>query len=377
MPVLPFWAREFDANGLELGLVQSAYALAQFLMAPLWGRLSDRIGRRRVMLLTIAGTAVSLAALGFAGSLVAVGVARACAGGFAANVSVATAYVTDVTAEEERTRWMGMIGASFAVGFTLGPPIGGFLGTFGYQVPMLFAAGLAAVNLIAAFVVLKEPEAHSDRDGEAAQPRGRLELLRNPTIRRLFLAYLLFSLAVTQLENMFQYYMIDAFDWDVFEVSWILFGMAVVMGGIQGGGMKRLSERYPERTLITAGGAIMVLGFFFVPVPGTVAWLMAPLFLLAVGRGISQPSLMALASFQAEAGDRGSVMGTFQSAASLARIFGPALAGLLYDVSKGLPFRVGAAFMLAMALLSLKLPRGAGGKGPGASPADPEGQGAA
>ena len=352
------------ASGLELGLVQSAYALAQFVMAPLWGRLSDRIGRRPVMLLTIAGTAVSLAALGFAGSLVGLLVARACAGGFAANVSVATAYVADVTAEEERTRWMGMIGASFAVGFTLGPPIGGFLGTFGYEVPMLFAAGLATVNLVAAFVVLKEPEAHSDRDGEAAEPRGRMELLRNPTIRRLFLTYLLFSLAVTQLENMFQYYMIDAFQWDVFEVSWILFGMAVVMGGIQGGGMKQLSERYPERSLVTVGGAIMVLGFFFVPVPGSVAWLMAPLFLLAVGRGISQPSLMALASFQAEAGDRGSVMGTFQSAASLARVFGPALAGFLYDISHGLPFRAGAALMLAMALVALGLPRGAGGRPP-------------
>ena len=369
VPVLPYWAREFGASGLELGLVQSSYALAQFAAAPLWGKLSDRIGRRPVMLLTIAGTAISLAALGFAGSLWGLFLARLCAGAFAANVSVATAYVADVTAEEERTRWMGMIGASFAVGFTLGPPIGGFLGSIGYAVPMFFAAGLAAVNGVVAFFALKEPEAHADRAAAgAAEPRGRFALLRDPTVRKLFAAYLLFSLAVTQLENMFQYYMIDTFQWDVLEVSWILFGMAIVMGGIQGGGMKRLAERYPERTLVTTGGAIMVLGFFFVPVPGSVAWLMAPLFLLAVGRGISQPSLMSLASFQAEASDRGAVMGTFQSAASLARIFGPALAGVLYDISRGLPFRVGAALMLAMTLLALGLPRGAGGKGPAASP---------
>ena len=373
VPVLPYWAREFGASGLELGLVQSSYALAQFVAAPLWGKLSDRVGRRPVMLLTIAGTAISLAALGFATSLAGLLLARLFAGAFAANVSVATAYVADVTAEQERTRWMGMIGASFAVGFTLGPPIGGFLGTFGYAVPMFFAAGLAALNLVAALFVLKEPEAHADRAAAGAtEPRGRFALLRDPVVRRLFAAYLLFSLAVTQLENMFQYYMIDEFQWDVFEVSWILFGMAVVMGGIQGGGMKRLAERYPERALVTVGGAIMVVGFFFVPLPGSVAWLLVPLFLLAVGRGVSQPSLMSLASFQAEASDRGAVMGTFQSAASLARIFGPALAGVLYDISRGLPFRVGAVLMLAMTLVAMRLPRGSGGNGPALPAAEPD-----
>ncbi len=372
VPVLPYWAREFGASGLELGLVQSSYAVAQFVAAPLWGKLSDRVGRRPVMLFTIAGTAASLAWLGFADSLLGLFAARMLAGGFAANVSVATAYVADVTAEEERTRWMGMIGASFAVGFTLGPVIGGFLGTFGYDVPMFFAAGLAAINLTVAFFVLKEPEAHAEPTSEEAAPRGRFALLKEPIVRRLFLAYLLFSLGVTQLENMFQYYMIDAFAWDVFEVSWILFGMAVVMGGIQGGGMKRLAERYPERTLVSVGGAIMVVGFFFVPVPGSVAWLLLPLFLLAVGRGVSQPSLMALASFQADSGDRGSVMGTFQSAASLARIFGPALAGILYDFSHSLPFQFGAVLMLAMTLTSRRLPRGAGGNGPAAAEAPSE-----
>lgn len=368
--MLPYWAREFGASGLELGLVQSSYAVAQFIAAPLWGKLSDRVGRRPVMLFTIAGTAASLAWLGFAESLAGLFAARMLAGGFAANVSVATAYVADVTAEDERTRWMGMIGASFAVGFTLGPLIGGFLGSYSYDLPMFFAAGLAAVNLVVAFFVLKEPEAKAERESDETAPRGRFALLKEPIVRRLFLSYLLFSLAVTQLENMFQYYMIDIFSWDVFEVSWILFGMAVVMGGIQGGGMKRLAERYPERVLVTVGGAIMVVGFFFVPVPGSVAWLLLPLFLLAVGRGVSQPSLMALASFQADASDRGSVMGTFQSAASLARIFGPALAGILYDISHGLPFQVGAGLMLAMTLVALGLPLGAGGQGPAADESD-------
>ena len=158
VPVLPFWAKEFGASGLQLGLVLSVYAAAQFVFAPFWGRLSDRVGRRPVLLCTIAGTGASLLLLGFANSYATLLIARLLAGAFAANVSVASAYVADVTAESERTRWMGMIGASFAVGFVLGPAIGGILGAYGYAVPMLFAAGLAGLNLVAAFLRLKEPE---------------------------------------------------------------------------------------------------------------------------------------------------------------------------------------------------------------------------
>jgi multidrug resistance protein len=237
MPVLPFWAKEFEATGLVLGGVLSIYAAAQFVFAPLWGRLSDRIGRRPVMLMTIAGTAASLALLGFSTSIAGLFLARALAGAFAANISVATAYVTDVTAEEERTRWMGMIGASFAVGFLLGPAIGGLLGVYGYHVPMLTAAALATVNLVVAFFTLVEPPARVQPERTA----GRLEVLRDPAVRRLSVANLLFALGVTQLESMFAFLMMDRFGWDVREVAFVLVGMAVVMGGIQGGGMKSLA----------------------------------------------------------------------------------------------------------------------------------------
>ena len=352
VPVLPFLVDEMGASGLELGLVVASYAAAQFLAAPLWGRLSDRVGRRPVMLGTIAGTAISLLLLGLAPSLLGVLLARTAAGAFAANVSVATAYVADVTDESERTRWMGMIGASFAVGFVLGPALGGVLATFGNQVPMLCAAGLAAVNWVVASVALREPERR--RDG--ARPRARRELLRDPVVRRLCLANFAFAAAVTQLETLFAWFMKDRFGYDAAGVAVFLVALAVVMGGIQGGGMKALSARYSERTLAVVGSAILALGFLLLGPSPSVGLLLVPLLLLAVGRGIAQPAMMSLASSAGDAASRGAVLGTFQSAASLARVVGPAIAGLLYDVRAALAFGLAALLLLIVAFLARGFP---------------------
>ena len=344
MPVLPFWATDLGANGFLYGLIQASYALAQFLFAPLWGQLSDRFGRRPVLLATIAGTAAALFGLGMARTLTMVFAARILAGAFAANLSVASAYITDVTEAEERTRWMGMLGASFGIGFLLGPAIGGVLAPFGYAVPMLAAAGLATANLLFATFALPEPA----RRGEVERSVGRLEVLRDPAVRRICMAYLLFSLAVTQLENMFPLYMKDVFSFDARGVAFLLVGMALLMGGIQGGGMRALSARYPERTLVLTGTAILALAFPAVALAPGVGLLLIPLAAAAIGRAIAQPSLMSLVSFEAAADARGAVMGTFQSMASLARIFGPALAGLLYDRKVGAPFWLAGALMLCV-----------------------------
>lgn len=362
VPVLPYWAHSFGATGSELGYVLSAYALAQFLCAPLWGRLSDRIGRRPVMLLTIAGSACSLLLLGFANSLLWLGAARLLSGAFAANVSVATAYVADVCPEHERARWMGMIGASFALGFTLGPVIGGSFGMMGYPVPMFVAAGLSAANLVAAALLLREPRKPQAAQAAAA-PRGeRFADLRDGAMLRICAVYLLFSLAVTQLESMFQLYVMERFSWNVAQTAALLFVMAIFMGGIQGGAMKRISARWSERGLVLWGALVMALGFALFPLPAGAAWLLPPLLLLAAGRGVSQPSLMSLASLQAAAHRRGETLGAFQSSASLARIVGPTLGGKLYDcAAPGAPFWLAGALMLAVFAFSLRLPRGAGG----------------
>jgi DHA1 family tetracycline resistance protein-like MFS transporter len=356
MPILPFYAREFGADATTLGFLLMVYAAAQFICAPLWGWLSDRVGRRPVMLVTVAGTSLSLLALGLAGSLEALFVARTLGGVFAANVGVASAYIADVTGEDERTRWMGMLGASFGVGFVLGPAIGGLLAPWGYGVPMLVAAGLAAANFGQAIFALREPPSRS-RAGEDGPPLGRMAVLRDPLIRWLCLANLLFSIAVTQLETVFAFFMMDRFSYDAREVAFVLVGMAVVMGGIQGGGMKALSARFAERQLV-AGGALLLGGAFLaMPQSPSVAILLAPLGVAAVGRAVVQPSLMSLVSITAAARSRGVAMGTFQSAASLARVVGPVAAGWLYDREQAAPFWLASGLLLVVALLARALPK--------------------
>jgi DHA1 family tetracycline resistance protein-like MFS transporter len=355
IPVLPFYANEFGASGLVLGLLFTSHAAMQALFAPLWGRLADRIGRRPVMLCTIAGTSGALLFLGLADSLAQLFAARILSGIFAANISVATAYIADVTDADERTRWMGMVGACFGVGFILGPAVGGPLAMLGYGVPMLVAAGLAAVNFVYAIFVLKEPEAHSATAQERA---GNIGVLAAPGIRNLCITYFLFTFAVTQLETIFAYFMMSRFDYGVLGVTVILIVMACVMVGIQGGGIRPLVARYGEKTLLVVGIALMAVSFAIVPWAPIVGLLMLPLVGSAIGRAISQPAMMGLASFQASAANRGAVMGTFQSSASLARVFGPLAAGALYDQSDAAPFLLASALLLVALATTAALPAG-------------------
>jgi len=355
IPVLPFYADEFGASGLVLGLLFTSHAAMQAIFAPIWGRLADRIGRRPVMLGTIAGTSGALLLLGFADSLLQIFVARILSGVFAANISVATAYIADVTDEDERTRWMGMVGACFGVGFIIGPAIGGPLALLGYGVPMLVAGGLAAVNFVYAIFVLQEPASHR-ASVSAGASSSRLQVLSEPAIRNLCLTYFLFTFAVTQLETIFAYFMKNRFDYDVLGVTGILIAMALVMAGIQGGGMRPLVARFGEKSLLVGGIALMALSFAIVPWAPVVGLLMVPLLGSAIGRAVSQPSLMGLASFEASASNRGAVMGTFQSSASLARVLGPLAAGALYDRAEAAPFLLASALLLAALATTTALP---------------------
>ncbi|MFI5320469.1 MAG: MFS transporter [Myxococcota bacterium] len=349
MPILPFWAREYGASGTTLGWLAATYAAAQFVFAPLWGSLSDRVGRRPVLLGTIAGTTLSLALLAVATSIPMLFAARLLAGAFAANFSVASAYVSDVTPPEQRTGRMALLGACFAIGFTLGPALAGPLSLLGIHAPIVVAAALSAANLVFAWLRLAEPlkldSAVSSGDTIPEAARGpRFAALSDPRVRAIALANLVFSLAVTQLETMFQFFMADRFAWNAFRVSLVLVAMAIVMGAVQGG-MRRLVPRVGEARLIIAGTALMTAAFALIPEMPSVLLLALPLALSAIGRGIAQPSMMGLVSRAAHAGNRGAVMGTFTSMASLARVFGPIAAGWLYDRDIAYPFWLAAAFV--------------------------------
>jgi multidrug resistance protein len=352
IPILPAYTKDLGASAGILGVLLATHAALQFLFAPVWGRLSDRIGRRPVMLVTIAGTSLALLLLGLAESILGLFVARLLSGLFSANISVATAYVADVTAESERTRWMGMVGASFGVGFILGPALGGFLHPYGSGVPAFAAAGLAAANFLWAAFSLTEPERHEDRQ----RKRGGLRaVLRDKVVARLCLTNLIFTIGVAQLESTFFYWMNDQFGYDVREIAFILVAMALVMVSVQGGGIRPLVERLGERRMLVSGLILMALAFPAIPMLHTVGFLMIPLAVSALGRAIAQPPMTSLVSMRGNAAERGELMGVFQSSAALARIFGPLVAGVLYDFSAPSPFYLAAALFALGAALSLGL----------------------
>lgn len=353
IPILPFYAEAYGASATVLGVLLTSYAAMQFLFAPLWGRFSDRFGRRRTMLLTLAGTGLALTFLGFASSLWGLFAARILGGVFAANVSVATAYITDLTPEEERTRWMGLIGAAFGVGFLLGPGLGGALAPLGYAVPIRVAAVLAGVNWIYAFFVLREPERHRPRDGEHGA--SSLTALGQVEVRRLCVACFIFTCAVSQLETVFAFFMMDRFGYDARHVAFILVAMALIMAVIQGGLIRSLAHRFGERRLLLCGGILLAGAFAAVPWARPVSVLMIPLAISAVGRAIAHPSMLSLVSSAADEDHRGTVMGSFQASASLARVFGPVVAGLLYDRHLALPFLVASLLMAVVVVLTTRL----------------------
>jgi DHA1 family tetracycline resistance protein-like MFS transporter len=184
---------------------------------------------------------------------------------------------------------------------------------------------------------------------------GRLDVLRNPVLGRICFVYFLFSMAVTQLETTFAFLMAHRFGYDELGVGLVLLAMAILIGAIQGGAMKRLAARFHERRLILVGLSLMALAFFTVPLPGTVAFLMLPLAIAAVGRGISQPPMMSLVSQSPDEASRGVVMGVFQSSASAARVVGPLIAGALYDQGQAFPYWFAGILAAIAALTAIRI----------------------
>ncbi|HSA58151.1 MAG TPA: MFS transporter [bacterium] len=352
VPILPFYAKQYGASATVLGLLLTSYSAMQFAFSSLWGRLSDRIGRKKTLVLTIAGSAASLVLVGLANSLLLLFAGRILSGIFAANISVASAYVTDVTTEENRSKGMGMIGAAFGIGFLLGPALGGVLSHHGYHVPILTAAALSALNFLYALWRLPEPARHhkpSLSQDEVVETR----VLAQPQVFKLCAIYFLFTIAVNQLESIFAFFMMRRFSYDAMHVAYILALMALIMIVIQGGLIRTLTQRYGETLLLLSGSLLLGASFACVPLSPTVALLLLPLGIASVGRGISQPSLLSIVSKKSSPQMRGAVMGTFQASASLGRVIGPVIAGFLFDQGMAFPFYLAGGLMAAVFLLSL------------------------
>jgi MFS family permease len=368
IPFLPGIARRLGANDFVATLPGAVYSVMQFLFIPIWGRLSDRVGRRPVLLWSIAASAIGMAVLGFAPDLTWLFIARIWSGIATGNIAVAQAYIADVTAPERRARGMAIIGIAFGLGFIFGPFIGGELARFPIEgrpgmLPPLVAAGLSTLNLLLAFRTLPEslPPERRGRSVRRASPIDLHAFRQSVTVPGIgaavainFVALLWFS----GMEQTFRLFTADRFGMSDAATGRVFGVVGIVAAAVQGGIVPRLVPRAGEARLVRAGLIVQGIAFALLGLSPRLGgashlglWLAAAL--IAFGSGLQSPCVPAYVSHRSPGGAQGTTLGVLQSAGALARSAGPLVGGALYAAfNPSAPYLIGAAGFALAALLA-------------------------
>lgn len=372
LPLLPIYARAWGASALMNGLLMAVYSLMQFLFAPAWGHLSDRVGRRPIILVSLSGSVVGYGLFGVAGlaqSVPLLFASRLLSGVMGANIAVAQAYIADTTAAEHRAHGMGLIGAAFGLGFILGPAFAGLLSPLGEAAPGFGAALICGINLVLAARGLPEslpPEhRHTGPRGES-RLRLLLDALRTPGVRSLLWMFFVFTIALSVWESILPVFCSLRFGWEERTISFVFVYFGVLAALVQGYLVRRLRAFVSEVPLIWAGTVITALAF------GLIAWTLRPwlhllsLGLLSFGYGASNPSFLGLLSRRVGPREQGRVLGVSQSLSSLGRVVGPLAGYSLLGVAQmhprghwaeAMPFLFGTLLVGCVAMASFAVLR--------------------
>ncbi|HXZ89091.1 MAG TPA: MFS transporter [Candidatus Binataceae bacterium] len=336
IPFLPIYAQRLNVGAASVGLILSAYSLMQFVCAPILGRISDRVGRRPVIMLGLLGSSLSYVIYGFADSFSGLLVSRAVHGACAATISTAMAYVADTTGETERAHGMGMIGAAFGLGFVLGPALGGLLGHSSLRTPVFAAAALTFANLI--FAAMALPESHPISTRSHLQWSGLLKpasilpyQLTRHRLSPLFWVAFLGTFAMAGFETTFALMARQLHGYGAYGVGGLLAFAGIVQAFTQGYLIRKCVPRSGELNLIRGG--LIAFAFGMAPMASFVSpvMLLVTLALLSLGYGFVSPSVASLISKCSEGHQQGEVLGLNQSALALARICGPIAGGVVYQ----------------------------------------------
>ena len=359
VPLVPYMADRFGVAPQFITPLLGSYSLCQLLAAPWWGRLSDRYGRRPVLMSSLAGACLSYLLLAGARNVWWLLASRMLAGFMAGNIAAAFAYAADVSVPEKRAATLGLIGAAIGIGFTLGPPLGGLLAgadlhTANFAVPALVSAGTSVLAILLVHLVL--PESHSAPAGGAhsgTRARGSWRLLRErPALALLAAATLVVTYSQSILESIFAIFALHRYGLGPRMVGFLLFGIALPALLMQGGVVRLLAPRLGEARLARYGVLAYVAGLVTLAQAPTLAVTVIGLVLCGLGLGAYNPSASALASKQSRGHDRGAVMGAYVASASLARVLGPFTSGPVYALlGPAAPFLVGACVTLPAAWL--------------------------
>ncbi len=373
------WAGGNQAQTVTLfgGVLGSIYSILQFLFAPVWGGLSDRVGRRPTLLITLAGTLAGYVLWIFAGSFFWLIGSRLLSGLMAGNISTATAVIADTTESSNRARGMGLVGMCIGLGFLFGPAMGGAAWSLlplesetGWQAGLTLhpfssaaaiAAALATVNLLWVVFAFKEtlaPEKRGTSDhARVWNPFAQLSRLHFPGLPRTNLVYFLFLLAFSAMEFTLTFLAADRLGFSPAQITWVFVYSGLIIALVQGGVVRRLAPRLGEKKLSLTGLALVIPGFLLIAIAGSSGLLYAGLTFMALGSALIMPCLSALASRYAPEDRQGLALGTFRSMGALSRAIGPILGGLAYyALGSAAPYWAGALFLLIPLGLARSLP---------------------
>jgi len=355
IPVLPFYAEELGASAADLGLLMAVYSLMQFIFAPVWGRVSDKIGRKPVILIGIFGLSLSFFLTALSTELWMLFAARII-GGFlsAANMPTVMAYVADITSEEDRGKGMGIVGAATGLGFIFGPAIGGMFTRFSIDTPFYVAGTISLLTFFLVIIILKE-SIHYSNEKEAVQQKASFKNIFTGQLSILYFLQLFISLSLAGLEATFAYFAAERAGLDAVSLGYIFMIMGLASAAVQGS-MGKLTKKFGEKRIIQAGIVVSAVGFFLILFTQNFTTAAIFLAIFGVGNGVIRPSVSSLLTKMSQVG-HGTATGYLSSFDSLGRIFGPVLGGVLYSYHIGLPYLSGillsvVAFLLFRVFLS-------------------------
>ncbi len=360
IPLLPFHPATVEAGALALGMLIGSFSLMQFIFSPLLGRLSDKVGRKPVLLVSIFSSTLSFILFALANSFPALLLSRITAG-MATEAAVAQAYIADITTEKDRATGMGKVGAAHGAGFIIGPAIGGFLSIYGFSVPGFAAAALNGINLLFAFLFLPESNNPASKIQVSAKShdgywRKLATALTKPLIGAVFTILFITTLAFSAIPVIVPLLGISFFDFGEVEMSYFFMYIGVVQIILQGILIGRLTKRWGEENLMILGSLLMMLGVFIMPLTPNIIVFFSSLTMISSGIGTLGTVLISFISKRTAADEQGGMLGVAQSVGSIARIPGPLIGGLIAEIAGlNIAFFTSAALLMIAFVLGLKV----------------------
>lgn len=358
LPLLPFIAQKYQATPLIIGLLTASYSFFQFISAPILGKLSDRYGRKKLLIISQTGSMIGFLILALANNILLLFLARIIDGITGGNISIAQAYISDITTKDNRARGMGLIGAAFGLGFIFGPALGGLLSKISFALPALVAAFISSITIFTTKLFLQETvdikkTSYSPKTGFSK--KNLIKILKKSPINLLIIIFFGVNLAFSSFQSIISLYTEKKFNFGPTENGWIFTYIGILVVIVQLKIMPSIVKKIKEAKTMKIGLGLLSLGFLLITIYKQPIFLLISLTLIPFGNGFFNPTIQALVSENIPKEEYGEILGVMQSSGSIGRILGPVIAGELFSFSYSLPFYFSSVIIFIFFILNYQV----------------------